>query len=383
MNSRLHELNRDVHITIKPGGSNPDDLSVPLLNPNDSPTPSRSDSSIYGSGSGRKPASSQRSVGGGAAMDPSDSLLLASFFRDVETVKSHLSVIMDATKRLQHAKEYVSLPAGAGVDHGQQQHQHPQSSSSPDSTIPVLVNETNRRAQRCKLMLMQFRADLAEKPAKGDGGGGSAGESAGGQFAGSDLPPKVTDKTRRIQQNLCHALTRKYVSEMQAYQSAQQGYKNSVTSAAHRQVSIVCPTATSAEVEELCRASREGDEGAVGKVALKALLGARENAPPASAIRNAIHDAEDRYKDVLVLEASLVELSQMFSDFSLMVEEQSELLDNIEFQTRAAKDYLDSGLVDAVEAVRLQKKVRKKQCCIIGVVGSVLAIAVFVVFKPF
>jgi t-SNARE complex subunit (syntaxin) len=357
MNSRLHELQRDVHITIKSSSQDgPNDLSVPLLNPNDSPTPSRSDSNIYSSGSNRP----RKSTTGTNHIDQTDSLLLATFFRDVDTVKSHLATIMETTKRILQAKEHAALPAAS-------EHSHDFPTSGPGS-IPNLVNETNHKAQRCKLLLQQFRSDLAEGDKKKEGDAPKA--------------PTVTSKTRRIQQNLCQALTRKYVMEMQAYQSAQQGYKNSVTTAAHRQVAIVCPEATQEEVEELCRASQAGGD-VMGKVAAKALLGARENAPPASAIRNAISAAENRFADVLVLEASLVELSQMFSDFSLMVEEQSELLDNIEFQTRAARDYLDDGLKDAVEAVKLQRKVRKQQCCIIGFVGSVVAVGILIVIKPF
>ena len=55
----------------------------------------------------------------------------------------------------------------------------------------------------------------------------------------------------------------------------------------------------------------------------------------------------------------------MFEEFALMVEEQSELLDNIEFQVLTAKDYIDDGLDQSEKAIKLQKKLRKKRCCVI------------------
>ena len=55
----------------------------------------------------------------------------------------------------------------------------------------------------------------------------------------------------------------------------------------------------------------------------------------------------------------------MFEEFALMVEEQSELLDNIEFQVLSTKDFIEDGLDESRKAIKLQKKLRKKRCCII------------------
>ena len=83
---------------------------------------------------------------------------------------------------------------------------------------------------------------------------------------------------------------------------------------------------------------------------------------------------------MLVLEASVAELHQMFLDFALLTEEQGELLDQIEFQVKSASDYIEDGNKDMVQAIEIQKSIRKKQCCIIvtclviiGVIGLILA----------
>ena len=81
------------------------------------------------------------------------------------------------------------------------------------------------------------------------------------------------------------------------------------------------------------------------------------------AVKNAFKNVQDKYQDVLALEASVAELNQMFLDFALLVDQQGELLDQIEFQVKSASDFIDEGNVEMVQAVELQIGYRKKQCC--------------------
>jgi t-SNARE complex subunit (syntaxin) len=70
----------------------------------------------------------------------------------------------------------------------------------------------------------------------------------------------------------------------------------------------------------------------------------------------------------------------MFVDFATLTERQGELLDQIEHQVKDAADYIDQGNVELVEAIEIQKSIRKKQCCIaiivlviIGIIAGVVA----------
>jgi t-SNARE complex subunit (syntaxin) len=69
----------------------------------------------------------------------------------------------------------------------------------------------------------------------------------------------------------------------------------------------------------------------------------------------------------------------MFLDFALLTEQQGELLDQIEFQVKAASDYIEQGNVDIVEAIDLQKSIRRKQCCIIATVLVIIGIIVGII----
>lgn len=90
-------------------------------------------------------------------------------------------------------------------------------------------------------------------------------------------------------------------------------------------------------------------------------------------------NVEDKYKDVLTLEASVAELHQMFLDFALLTEKQGELLDQIEHQVKEASDYIDQGNQEMVEAIELQKSIRYKQCLMIIIVIVILGIVAGVI----
>ncbi len=87
----------------------------------------------------------------------------------------------------------------------------------------------------------------------------------------------------------------------------------------------------------------------------------------------------DKYQDVLTLEASVAELHQMFLDFALLTEQQGELLDQIEYQVKAASDYIDEGNSEMVQAIEIQKSIRAKQCCLIVIVLVVIGVVVGIV----
>jgi t-SNARE complex subunit (syntaxin) len=77
------------------------------------------------------------------------------------------------------------------------------------------------------------------------------------------------------------------------------------------------------------------------------------------------------------LEASVAELHQMFLDFALLTEEQGELVDQIGFQIVGCDLGCDFGMLQAIE---IQKSIRKKQCCIIVtclvIIGIIVAIVI-------
>jgi len=87
----------------------------------------------------------------------------------------------------------------------------------------------------------------------------------------------------------------------------------------------------------------------------------------------------DKYQDVLILEASVAELHQMFLDFALLTDKQGELLDQIEYQVKEAADYIDAGNEQMVEAIEIQKSIRAKQCIIAVIILVILGVVIGII----
>lgn len=75
----------------------------------------------------------------------------------------------------------------------------------------------------------------------------------------------------------------------------------------------------------------------------------------------------------------MAELHQMFLDFALLTEQQGELLDQIEHQVQEAGEYVGEANVQLVQAIELQKSIRKKQCIIALIVLIILGIIIGVI----
>ena len=84
-------------------------------------------------------------------------------------------------------------------------------------------------------------------------------------------------------------------------------------------------------------------------------------------------------RDVLILEASVVELHGMFLDFALVVGEQGDVLDNIESNVKRASSYIDKGKDDLNDANDLQRKICKKNCCIATMCFLIIIVIIIIV----
>ena len=131
-------------------------------------------------------------------------------------------------------------------------------------------------------------------------------------------------------------------------------YKAEIQKTVQRQLEIVKPDVTAEEIDTVLRS------GGTGEVFRSAIL--KGAADP---IKNAYADVADKYQDVLKLEQSVAELHQMFLDFALLTEQQGEMLDQIEYQVKAAGEYVEEGNIDIKKAIQYQKEIRKRYCCLI------------------
>lgn len=256
-----------------------------------------------------------------------------SFFKDIDRIKASIESITAATKRIGD----MNLEAFSVNESGEKK---------LSAEMGPLIQGTNKLAKATKDTLSVLKAENKQFEA--------------------DKTLKHADM--RVRQNLCNTLTRAFIDEMKLYQNAQQKYKIDIRNKAQRQILNARPDASEEEVDMIMK-SEGGKEGLYQQTILQG--GVNDN------IKQAYSKVAGKYQDILILEQSVAELHQMFLDFALLTEQQGELIDQIEYNVKGAKDFVEDANVDVYEAIQLGKKARKKQCCIIIIVIVVTIILLF------
>ena len=75
--------------------------------------------------------------------------------------------------------------------------------------------------------------------------------------------------------------------------------------------------------------------------------------------RQTLADIEARHADIMKLENSIRELHDMFMDMAMLVENQGEMIDRIEYNVEHAVDYVQTATQDTKKALKYQSKARR------------------------
>lgn len=260
---------------------------------------------------------------------------LVDFFTDVEKVKKNVNIVKQVIKRVSEIQQQVVFATSNDKE------------AELSAELKPLTEETNKRANTTKQILQNLKMETEKMK----------------QTAGAK------QSEIRIRENLVNTLTRKFIDVMKEYQSVQTKYKTEIKKKVKRHVQIVKSDASSEEIDAIIRT------GGADKVFKEAIL----QGEASETIRNMYHLVSDKYQDVLALEQSISELNQMFVDFALLVEQQGELLDQIEFQVKAASDYIDEGNTEMVKAIEIQISIRKQQFCILVMLLVIIGVIVAVI----
>ncbi|DBA05239.1 TPA: hypothetical protein N0F65_007401 [Lagenidium giganteum] len=260
---------------------------------------------------------------------------MEQFFRDVEEMQADLSGISMGSQKITELNQKAVIATSTTEE------------AAISNELTLVIDSTNKQAAHAKGMLEMIKKESAEKK--------------------KDKATALSEI--RIRDNMCATLTKKFMDCMKEYQKAQQKYKADMKNKVKRQVQIVKPDASEAEIDAVMRSA---DPGSIYKSAI--LQGS------ADSIKEIYVHVQDKYQDVLKLEQSVAELHQMFLDLALLVEQQGEMLDQIEFQVRTAANYVEQGNKEVVKALKSQTKARKKKCCLL-MVGVLIIIAIIIAAK--
>lgn len=179
---------------------------------------------------------------------------------------------------------------------------------------------------------------------------------------------KGVSSTSRIRENEHRSLTKDYAIIVQLFQGSQKRYQHNFKEQIRHQFRVVKPDATEAEIEAAV-ATGGGD------VFADQIL-----SPQRLDAQNAFQEIQEKHRDVLMIEDSLVELQSIFVDLAALVDMQGEVLNNIEKNVSKSVSYVEKGVTEVHKAGEYQKKARRKMCIIIIMVLAIMLAILIPVF---
>eukprot|EP00117_Sycon_ciliatum_P010641 scpid92857/ scgid2654/ Syntaxin len=154
----------------------------------------------------------------------------------------------------------------------------------------------------------------------------------------------------RIRKAQHAALSRRFVDVMSEYNAIQNDYREQCKERIHRQLEITGNDRTVDEVEEMLESGNPS-------IFTQGILVETAQA------KQALGDIQARHNDIMKLENSIRELHEMFMDMAVLVEQQGEMIDRIEFNVENAAAYVAEAKVQTRQAVVYQSRARRVCCC--------------------
>lgn len=170
----------------------------------------------------------------------------------------------------------------------------------------------------------------------------------------------------RIRKTQHATLSRKFVEVMNDYNSCQIDYRERCKGRIQRQLEITGRTTTNEELEDMLESGNPA-------IFTQGIIMETQQA------RQTLEDIEARHNDIIKLETSIRELHDMFMDMAMLVEQQGEMIDRIEYNVEQAVDYIETAKMDTKKAVKYQSKARRKLIMIIICVIILIAIVTLII----
>lgn len=170
----------------------------------------------------------------------------------------------------------------------------------------------------------------------------------------------------RIRKTQHATLSRKFVEVMNDYNACQVDYRERCKNRIRRQLEITGKMTTNDELEELL------ESGDLKIFTLDIIMETQQ-------AKQSLKDIEARHADIMKLENSIRELHDMFMDMAMLVENQGEMIDRIEYNVEQSVDYIETAKADTKEAVKYKKKSQRKKFIIIVIVVSVVLFLILII----
>ena len=142
-------------------------------------------------------------------------------------------------------------------------------------------------------------------------------------------------------------MSRKFISVMSIYNTAQNDFKDMCKEKMRRQMELMGDTVDDNRLEDIL-ASGETAPIFTGGIVMDTQQS-----------KQALDDIQARKNDILALEKSIKELHDLFLDMAMLVQEQGEMIDRVEYNIENSVEFVSRAVADTKKAVKFQSEARR------------------------
>jgi len=244
-----------------------------------------------------------------------------------DVIRESLNVIKDNVQRVEKLKDRDRKTANEkerkGIMHD----------------LEKIMDQTNANAARIKKRLEEIKADNEK-------------------FAVTKEAKNSAKMQMRV--NLYQTHIRRFHQLMNEYNQVSHEFRQALQDRTRRQLKIVDKNITDDEVEKIV------ESGKAAEVIKQALV--------SEELEDVVRDIEERHQEILKLERQVQEVFELFRDLAALVDIQQDSLDVISTRVSNAKNYTERAEVQLKDAENYQKKARRRQCMLLGVVLVIMIV---------
>jgi|EP00769_Ergobibamus_cyprinoides_P002224 syntaxin 1A/syntaxin 1B/2/3 len=172
----------------------------------------------------------------------------------------------------------------------------------------------------------------------------------------------------RVRVTIHRTLSKKFFGYLTRFQQMQYSTKEQLKGRVKRVLRMVDSQLTDTQIDEVFES---GDQ----QLVLRAHIAGGSEAQLAYSL------AKERHTDIVRLTRSIAELHSMVTDFAFLVETQSEMVDQIEYNVHRAKVYTEEAIIQIDQGMRSHKRTRRSMCLLTLILIIITIVCLFSTIK--
>ena len=179
-----------------------------------------------------------------------------------------------------------------------------------------------------------------------------------------------TPNDKRIAKSQQQKIQKRFLDFITRYQNLEFDYREKYKNQVERQLKIVHPNASDNEITQMIET--DSSSNLFNSVQSKKF----------GDTKAALDEVEQRHQDLMKIEKNVIELHQLFTEMTLMIQQQGEVIDDIETHVSNTVNYTEQANQEIDKAIEHRRSTRKKLwCCFfLGIILVIVIIIIVLVF---